>query len=456
MSEVRKLRRNRDAARIELDPKSRTIFGWCMYDWANSAYVTTVVAGILPAYFAGVVVGSDGVSFAGFRTSAIALWGFTTSLAAFLSFLMAPILGAIADFSATKKRFLLSFAYGGALFTLLLWFCGSGDVIPTLLLFLLAQVGFIGANVFYDAFLPAIASPAEMDRISGKGYSFGYLGGGIQFALSLVLIAAHDTFGLSQTTAAKVALLMAGLWWAGFTLFTLKYLKEKPSTATVPEKYRSWPKPLAYAAIGVSRTWKTARHVGRYRHLVIFLVGFMLYNDGIETVILMATIYGTAELQLSTTALMVTLLLIQLVGVFGALAFTKIAARTGTKVAIMISLVLWSGVVVYAYFITTAAEYFALGAVVGIVLGGSQALSRSFYGSMVPLEASAEFFGFYTVFSKFSAIWGPSVFGIITQWTGSSRLAILSLVVFFIAGLILLALVDEREARRAREESAFL
>ena len=446
MPEIRKLRRTRHASNPEIVPQSRTIFGWCMYDWANSAYVTTVVAGILPAYFAGVVVGPDGINFGSFQTSAIAVWGFTTSLAAFLAFIMAPVLGAIADFSATKKRFLLSFAYGGALCTLLLYFCESGDVIATLFLFLLAQIGFIGANVFYDAFLPIIARPEEMDAISGKGYSYGYLGGGIQFALSLVLIAAHDSFGITQTTAARIAILCAAVWWAVFTLFTAKYLQEeRRHTVVIPEQYRN--KRAAKLRIGISRTWKTAQHVGQYRHLVLFLVAFMLYNDGIETVILMATIYGTEELRLSSTTLMVTLLLIQLVAVVGAFSFSKLSNRLGTKRAIMISLVVWSGVVIYAYVIRTAVEYFALGIVVGIVLGGSQALSRSYYGSMIPADSSAEFYGFYTVFSKFSAIWGPSVFALITQWTGSSRLAILSLVSFFVLGLVLLYFVDERKAR---------
>ncbi|MBI1940820.1 MAG: MFS transporter [Acidobacteria bacterium] len=435
------------------DPK--TIFGWCMYDWANSAYVTTVAVGLLPYYFARVVVGENGVAIGGTVYSATTLWGFTVGLAALVTFLFAPVLGAIADFSAAKKRFLLSFAYTGALFTLLLFFCRSGDVYRTLVFFLIAQIGFIGGNVFYDAFLPQIASEDRMDWVSGKGYAYGYAGGGLQFAVALGLVAGHERLGLSQELATRIGIGMAALWWAVFTLFTARSLREAPALETVEEPYRGWPRPLAYAAIGISRTLRTTRRVGRFRHLVLFLVAFMLYNDGIQTVINMATIYGAEELRFSPQVLMLTLLIIQAIASFGALVFGRLAGRIGSKQAVMVTLALWSGVVIYAYFIETPTEFFLLGAVVGLVLGGSQALSRSFYGSMVPEAASAEFFGFYTVFSKFSAIWGPWVFAVIRQSAGSSRLSILSLIAFFIVGMTLLYFVDERKAREAKLAGAF-
>jgi UMF1 family MFS transporter len=245
------------------------------------------------------------------------------------------------------------------------------------------------------------------------------------------------------------------LWWAGFTLFMIKHLNETPSEEPLPDRYREWPTPLAYMAVGISRTLKTIQHLGRFRHLVLFLVAFMMYNDGIQTVINMATIYGKEELNLTTTSLMVTLLAIQAIAIFGALIFSRLAGRINAKRAVMVTLVLWSGVVIYAYFIETTAEYFALGVAVGIVLGGSQALSRSLYGSMVPEEASAQFYGFYTIFSKFSAIWGPLVFAIIRQVTGTARLSIISLIIFFILGLVLLYFVDEEKAREAKVAGAF-
>lgn len=428
----------------------RTLFGWCMYDWANSAYVTTVAVGLLPRYFAEAVVPAGGVAALGTTFAADTLWAAVVGTATLIAFLTAPVLGAIADFSAAKKRFLLTFAWTGSLFAILLYFCRSGDVIKTLLFFLLAQVGFIGANVFYDAFLPHIASDAEMDRVSGRGYAYGYVGGGLQFALSLGLVQGHAALGLSLDQAVRLAIVMAGVWWAGFTLVTARLLVENRTPAPLPEEYRRWPRPLAYVALGVRRTWRTTQQVRRYRQLALFLAAFMLYDDGIQTVINMATVYATVELHLPASVLMLTLLVIQAIATLGAYVFSRLSGRIGTKPAVMISLVLWTGIVVYAGFLQTAAQFVVLGAVVGLVMGGSQALSRSLFGSMIPSAESAEFYGFYTVFSKFAAMWGPWVFAIVKQATGSSRLAILSLVVQFLGGLILLSRVDIGKARAAR------
>jgi len=434
---------------------AKTIFGWCMYDWANSAYVTTVAVGLLPYYFARIVVGDHGVTIAGTVLSATTLWGLAVSAAAVIAFLSAPVLGAVADFSSAKKRFLLFFAYSGTVATALLFFCQAGDVFKTLALFLIAQVGFVCGNVFYDAFLPQIASEEKIDWVSGKGYAYGYVGGGLQFAAALALVAEHARLGISQELATRIGIGTAALWWGGFTLITARRLRDAPASESLDDNYRRWPRTVAYLATGIARTWHTTRKVSRFRHLLLYLVGFMLYNDGIQTVINMATIYGAEELRLGPQTLMVTLLVIQAIGTFGALMFGRLAGRIGSKHAIMVTLVLWSGVVVYAYFIHTATEFFVLGGIVGLVLGGSQALSRSFYGSMIPESASAEFFGFYTVFSKFSAIWGPLVFATIRQVTGTARLSIISLIAFFIVGLVLLHFVDERKARQAKEAGAF-
>ena len=425
----------------------KTIFGWCMYDWANSAYITTAAVGLLPNYFARAVVGEGGINLFGMNVSATTLWGFMLGTAAFLVFLFAPVLGAIADFSSAKKRFLMGFAYMGSLFATMLYFCESGNVGLTVLLFIGSQVCFVAGNVFYDAFLPQIASEDKLDAVSAKGYAFGYVGGSLQFAIALGLVAMHESVGISITMAARIGMAMTGIWWAGWTLLTMKYLKEVKTPYELPEAYRNQPKILAYLALGISRTISTAKRVGRFKHLTLFLIAYMIYNDGIHTVTSMATIYGTEELQLSTTALMVTLLLVQVVAIGGALIFSRLASRIGAKRSVMFALVLWSGVVTYGYFIHTATEFFVLGMIVGIVLGGTQALSRSLYGSMIPEGASAEFYGFYSVFSKFSSIWGPVTFGLIRQITGSARLAIISLMIFFIVGLILLGFVDEEKAK---------
>ena len=418
----------------------KTIFGWCMYDWANSAYITTAAVALLPNYFAQAVVGEAGVDIFGMNMSATALWGFMLGGAAFLVFLFAPVLGAIADFSSGKRRFLAGFAYMGSLFATMLYFCKSGDVGLTIALFMGTQVCFVAGNVFYDAFLPQIASEDKLDSVSAKGYAFGYVGGSLQFAIALGLVAMQKT-PEDQAMAARIGMAMTGIWWAGWTLLTMKYLKEVKIPYELPEAYRDRPKILAYLALGISRTVATAKRVGRFKHLTLFLVAYMIYNDGIHTVTSMATIYGTEELRLSTTALMVTLLLVQVVAIGGALVFSRIANRIGAKHAVMCALVLWSGVVTYGYFIHTATEFFVLGIIVGVVLGGTQALSRSFYGAMIPEQASAEFYGFYSVFSKFSSIWGPVTFGFIKQITGSARLAIISLMIFFIVGLILLGTI---------------
>jgi MFS transporter, UMF1 family len=429
----------------------KQIFAWAMYDWANSAYITTVTVAVLPIYFAGTVVPPEGFLIAGTRFSATTLWAFLISLSTFIIFLTAPVLGAVADFTAGKKRFLQAFCWTGSLFAVLLFFCGSGDVWRTMAFFLVSQVGFVGGNVFYDAFLPHIASEDRMDRVSGKGYAFGYLGGGIQFALSLALVTCHDALGIDRTLAARIAMAFAGLWWAGFSAVTFLILKETGTPRQLPEKYRRFPLPLAYIRLGIDRTMATARRVRKYRHLLLFLLAFMVYDDGIQTVITMATIYGAEELRLDTSVLMTTLLIIQIIAMAGAVIFSRLGERITAKRALLLMLLLWSGVVIYASrFLTGSTEYMILGGVVGLVLGGSQSLSRSLYGSMIPAGCSAEFYGFYSVFSKFSAIWGPLAFGIIRQVSGSSRNALISLVVFFVAGMILLSLVNVGKAKECR------
>ena len=428
----------------------KQIFGWLMYDWANSAYITTVVVAVLPAYFAGVVVPEGGVTFAGTAYSATTIWGFLISLSAFIVFLIAPVLGAVSDFSASKKKLLAAFCYAGSLATCLLFFSQAGDFVWTVLLFLIAQIGFVGANIFYDAFLPSLAPEDKIDWISGKGFAFGYVGGGLQFALSLGLIAGHQALGISAELAARLAILMAGLWWGGFSIFTVLYLKEAPTLETLPAEYRRLPAGIAYLKVGIVRTVVTLRKARKFKQLFYFLIAYLIYNNGIQTVVTMATIYGTQELNFSTNVLMITLLVIQFVSVGGALAFGKLAEKISAKKALIVSLFGWSFVVIYAYFLTTPTEYFILGGIVGLVQGGSQSLSRSFYASIIPVNAAAEFYGFYSVFNKGSAIVGPLIFALIRQFTGTARTAILSLIVFFILGLVILAGVNVEQAKAAK------
>ncbi len=430
--------------------KKRNIFAWYMYDWANSAFATTVIAALLPIYFATVIVPENGWVFRFVNieipTNATTLWAFLAGATALFVFITAPILGAIADISESKKKFLMTFCFGGSLFTILLFFSQSGDVWMTIIFFFLANTCFISANIFYDAFLPHIASKSEIDQISGRGYAYGYLGGGLQFLICIILILAHKQIGIEKTMAVRISLLFSGVWWAGFSLITLLFLKEPENDKASFQQNRRSINSLAYLRIGVSRTWNTILKAKAHRNLLIFLIAFMFYNDGIHTVIRMATIYGKDELGLKNETLMGTLLLVQFIGIGGALLFSKISRTFGTKRILIFVLILWLGILCYAYIITSALDFWMLGIAVGFVLGGSQAISRSFYGAMIPADESAEFFGFYSVFAKFSAIWGPFVFGIIRQITGTSRLAILSLVGFFIIGIVLLCFVREDTA----------
>ena len=431
----------------------KQIFGWVIYDWANSAYVTTVTVALLPAYFAGAIVPPGGVTIGGTTYSATVLWGLTISFSSFFVFIIAPILGAISDFSAAKKKFLMTFCYTGSAAACLLFFCGPGDIWQTILLFSIAQIGFVGANIFYDAFLPEIASEDKIDWVSGLGFACGYVGGGLQFALALALIALGDKIGISPAMAARLGILMAALWWVGFSIISLLYLKETKKSETLPPEYRHLPQWLAFIRVGIVRLLVTLRKAGRFRQLLLFLVAYMIYTNGIQTVISMATIFGKEELKFSNTVLMLALLMIQFIGMVGALGFSKLAELISAKNALILTLIVWSLVVIYAYFMQSPTEYFIMSVFVGLVLGGAQSLSRSLYGAIIPAQATAEFYGFYSVFNKGSAILGPLAFALIRQFTGTARNSILGLIVFFITGLILLLFVDVNRAKAtARNE----
>jgi UMF1 family MFS transporter len=425
----------------------RVLHGWYMYDWANSAFAVTVLSALFGPYLDKVVVPDGGVDIAllGMRgLSATSLYGYTLGLSAFLVLISSPVLGAIADSTASKKRFMMFFCYLGSFSSLMLFFVDAGDVGLALLLFMLANFSFVSANVFYDAFLPHIAPPEMQDFVSGKGYAYGYAGGGLLFMLQLLLVQFHGSFGISEIMAVRMSLGSVGLWWGGFALITFSRLHEPPIAG-------SGKSAGTIVMDGFRRIALTARKVRSLRQMSLFLVAFMIYNDGIQTVIAMATIYGSEELGFDTLTLMGALLMIQFVGVAGAQLFAMLANRFGTKTMVLVSLVIWTAVVVYAFFMTEPMEFWILGAVVGLVLGGSQALSRSLYSRIIPPSASAEFFGFFSVFEKFSAIWGPIVFAVIRQATGSARMSIISLVVFFLVGGAILILVRMRDAEGERD-----
>ncbi len=419
-----------------------------MYDWATNGYQVTTASALFPVFFVEAIV-PEGFALFGREIPAAGLWGFALGMAAIIVFMMAPVLGAVADFTLLKKRFLMAFAWGGSLFASLLFFVTPGMVWAALGLFIAAQVCYTSGNVFYNAFLPGLASDRTMDRISGRGFAYGYVGGGLQFALALGLVTGHDLVGLSEGMAIRVAILTAGLWWLGFSAYTFVHLKETP-----PPGYReqTFENPVAAVRHGVHQTWSIARRLPRFPALLLFLGAFFFYNDGIQTVIGVSAAYGSQELKLSAQVIMITFLIVQFIAFGGALLFSRIAEWIGTKEAVLLSLAVWSGVVVFAYFLRegSVAGFFTLGIIVGIVLGGNQALSRSLFASMIPRASSANFFGFFTVFHKLSAILGPMLFGLLATVFGSARPAILAIIFFFVVGAILLALVDVKKARDSR------
>ncbi len=415
-----------------------------MYDWANSAFATSILAAILPVYFA-TLVPEEGVAikWAGFAftTSASALWAYGISFSVLVVALGAPILGALADLSRCKKTFLFCFTYAGATITSLLYFVEAGDWLLCLGLFVGANLGFAASMSFYNAFLPEVAPEGQMDWVSGKGFAFGYLGGGILLALHVLLITYHGSFGIAdKSTGIRISLGSVGIWWGLFAI---------PLFLWVPEVRRSDKRPedFSYLTYGFVRFFKTLKSFRDYRDLLWFLAAFLVYNDGIQTVIAMAAIFGKTALGLGTGTLIGTLLLTQIVALPGALLFGKVAQRIQSKAAIMITLLLWVGVVTYAYFLRSAIEFWILGGLVGLILGGSQAISRSLYGQMIPRQRSAEFFGFFSVSSKFASIFGPLVFGLITDLSDNPRNAIVSLVLFFVVGMILLSRVNIQRGR---------
>lgn len=407
-----------------------------MYDWANSAFATTIVAAVLPVYYSQVA----GSTLSG--NTATAYWGYTQTIALLISAFLAPILGAIADYSGLKKRFLSIFVAFGVFFTALLYFVSTGDWLIASLFFIISNVGFAGSDLFYNSLLPHIAKPDEIDQVSTRGYAFGYLGGGLLLAINVAMI---QLMADSQL-AVRLSFISVAVWWAIFTIPLLRNVPEPPSP-----NQEAGVNPFT---AGFQQLRKTFKDMRRYRQLLMFLFAFWIYNDGIGTIIKMATIYG-AEIGLDQTTLIGTLLMTQFVGIPFAFAFGWLAKRLGTKNSIFLGLAVYTMISIGGYFLETSLHFVLLGFAVGTVQGGTQALSRSLFGSMSPKAKSAEFFGFYGMSSKFAGIVGPLVFALVTQFTGSSRLSIVAVVIFFIIGALILKNVDEQEGIRiAQAEDA--
>jgi MFS transporter, UMF1 family len=423
----------------------REQISWYFYDWANSAFSTTVVAVFLGPYLTAVTeAAADSTGFIyplGIPIRANAFFPYLVSLSVALQIFVLPILGAIADYSQRKKEMLGLFAYLGAFATTLLYFVQGSNYGLGGLLFLIANLSFGAAMIFYNAFLPDIAAPDERDTVSARGWALGYLGGGLLLVLNLLFVQlGAPALGIDMGLAARICLASAGIWWALFALIPLFNLRQRQPLKPLPPGER-------YLTVGFHQLRHTLRRLPRLPQTLLFLITYLLYNDGIQTVIALAAVFGAQELGMEQAALVQLVLMVQFVAFFGALLFGYLARFTGTQRAIWISLVIWFGVVVYAYgFLRTGGEFFILAAVIALVLGGSQALSRSLFSQMIPRGQEAEYFSLYEVSERGTSWLGPLLFGLSLQWTGSYRIAILSIALFFAAGLILLPRVNVRRA----------
>lgn len=424
---------------------SREQTGWYFYDWANSAFSTTVVAVFLGPYLTGVArAAADAAGFVhplGIPIRADAFYPFVVSLSVVLQVLILPVIGAVADYTHLKKRIMGVFAYIGAIATVGLYFLNGDNYLLGGLLFLVANLSFGASIVCYNAFLPDIAAPDDRDRVSSIGWALGYLGGGILLALNLVFFLSSDRFGVSQIDAVRISLASAGLWWAIFALIPLAALINRQPRRQLPPGER-------YLTVGFKQLFRTLRKMPQYPQTLLFLVAYLLYNDGIQTVISLSSQFGSEELKMSASELPPLFLMVQFVAFGGALLFGMIARRLGAKRTILISLLIWTGVTIFAYspLLATGQQFFMLAAVIALVLGGSQALSRSLFSQMIPQGQETEYFSLYEISERGTSWLGPLLFGLAIQLTGSYRLAVLSVGIFFVAGLILLPLVNVRKA----------
>ena len=414
----------------------RPVVGWALYDWANSAFATTVMAGFFPVFFK--QYWNAGVA----ATESTFRLGMTSGLASLLIALLAPVLGAIADRGGARLRLLMAFTLLGSAATVALALVPQGQWWLAAGLFLVASLGFWGGIVFNDSLLLHVAEPGEYDLVSGFGYAMGYLGGGLLFAINVLMTLRPQWFGLADAAAAvRWSFASVGAWWLLFAL---------PCALWVRERRDGRPSLPALTAVraGLGELAGTLREIKRYRPLLWFLAAYILYIDGVNTIIKMAVDYGLS-LGFGQADLIKALLLTQFVAFPAALGFGWLGSRIGARRGIFLALSVYLGATVYAYFLRDARDFYVLAVVIGLVQGGIQSLSRSYYGRLVPEGKSSEFFGFYNMMGKASAIIGPALVGIVAAATGDPRLSILSIVVLFIGGGALLVIAARAERRAA-------
>ncbi len=428
-----------------MDKQQRqAIFGWCLYDWANSAFATVILAAVLPVYFASLVPAA-GVTlpfFSDHNFSAVSLWGYCVSVSMLILAVAAPALGALADRKGWHKGLMKVFWLFGCAATALLATTTSGEYLWAALFFIIGNLGFAGANIFYNAYLPILAPIEQSDQLSARGFAYGYFGGGLLLALVFLIILNFESFGfIDRGAATRCGFLMTALWWFIFAIPTFFYL---PKTQKIPS---------TQTGFNLKGYFNQFKQLLKYRDLCVFLLAFLCYNDGIQTVISVSAIYAREQLHLGQSTIIGCFLMIQFLAMPGALLFAQLGEKLGTARAILLSLLIFLLVCIFAYRMTEAFEFWILGGVIAIILGGSQALSRSLFASMVPKQQSAEFFGFFTISSRFAAIFGPLLFALIADISGSSRNSILALGIFFIVGALLLLQVKVKRGRDLAAEN---
>jgi UMF1 family MFS transporter len=423
---------------------------WAMYDWAISSMQTVIMTAVFPIYYVSVA----GANLA--PAQATQSLGYANTIAAIFIAVLAPVLGAVADFKAAKKRFLVGFMLLGVTATACMFFVSHGQLLLAGVLFVLSLAGATGSMTFYESLLPHIASEKEMDRISTAAYALGYFGGGLLLALNLAWISNPAAFGLPSgdgltrdeaTLPARLAFLSVGIWWLLFSIPLLRQVPEPPRAVEADETSTENPFRVAFHRLG-----ETLRELRGYKQAFLAMLAFTIYNDGIQTIIKMATAFGS-EIGIGRADLIQAILLVQFIGVPFAFGFGALAGKIGTKPSILLGLAVYTGICIFAYGISTSREFYILAILVGLVQGGTQALSRSLFANMVPKHKSGEFFGFYSVFEKFGGIFGPLVFAIAIGQSGSSRVAILWVIGFFVVGGVLLSMVNIREGERVAREA---
>lgn len=400
---------------------------WILYDWANSAYTLVITTTILPLFFKAM---TDQAGIA--PNESTAYWGYANSFATFLVAILAPVLGAIADYKDIKKKFFVAALTIGVAFTAALTFVPAGNWITLLGIYILSIIGYSGANVFYDAFLVDVADEEKMDQVSSHGYAWGYIGSTIPFVVIAAMIFKHDLFGLTETSAMRIGFFMTAIWWGVFSLPMIKNVKQKYYIEKEEQAVKK----------SILRLKDTLSNIREHKVIFAFLLAYFFYIDGVGTIIKMAVVYGS-DVGLSSTTLIVVLLAVQIVAFPFAILYGRLAKKFGARKMIQFAIIVYIFTCFYAYQLDTVAEYWVLGMLVASSQGGIQALSRSYYGKLIPKEKSNEFYGFYNIFGKFAAVMGPFLVGFVSDMTGRSQNGIFSIVALFIIGFILLMRVPK-------------